>query len=93
MPVTYMNSSCNYLCLQTRKNKDKLEWDIHFWLGAKTTQVSTHIKCKVHSISGSTELRDMTPVFPRKVDFMRWFPITIPMDFVANHAAFNLKAL
>ena len=25
---------------QTRQVKQKLEWDIHFWLGSKTTQVS-----------------------------------------------------
>jgi len=31
-------SGDSYIVLVTRKNKDKLEWDIHFWLGKKTTQ-------------------------------------------------------
>ncbi|XP_065668513.1 advillin isoform X2 [Hydra vulgaris] len=28
----------SYICLNTRKVRDKLEWDIHFWLGSETTQ-------------------------------------------------------
>ncbi|XP_065059180.1 advillin-like [Rhopilema esculentum] len=31
-------SGDSYIVLVTKKNKDKIEWDIHFWLGEKTTQ-------------------------------------------------------
>ncbi|XP_066925925.1 gelsolin, cytoplasmic-like [Clytia hemisphaerica] len=39
-PKTYgkFYSGDSYICLLTRKVENRIEWDIHFWLGAETSQ-------------------------------------------------------